>query len=269
MANETTPTGVTVNDEELKQLREMVRQEERSKLATRLNQLEATETEHHNMKARFVQTDAELLQAKEEARVLRESVKTDKSLDVQKLIEEVRSTTVRGLQASTEQRMTELSQQLAAVQAENKRLAVTSFKARRISEEQAAGNKFIVELIGGDTEVEIEQSITRAKEVYSKHFPSAVHGQPSATAGTSTGTNGSATAASAAGGANGPRPVATPATGDAAAPAPVGGDGRGVADLIGDIREKGDRSAFAANRAALKKAVAAEFAGTGANVMTR
>lgn len=264
-----TDGSVTMTDADLNLLRDKVRMEERGKLATRIDQLEATEIAYHEMKARLTTLEAETVPLREEVETLRKSVSTDKKLDVQKLIEEVRANAVASLQATTEQRISELSRQLETLTTENRRLALSSYKARRIAEEQAAGAKFILELVHGDTETEIDASITQAKQVYSKHFPSATPGQPGGQPPTSAGTTPAAAGAGASAGARGPSPVAIPAAGDAAAPAPVGGEGRGIAETVAELRAKHDLAGYAKVRADLKRAAAEEHAMTGTNIVTR
>lgn len=268
---------MTITEEEGKQLRETIRMEERGKLNNRITQLETMEVEYTNMKARFAAQEVEINSLRQslgtaqgELETLRKSKGTDgKSVDVQKLIEETKQATLSSMSADVTQKITELQTQVARMDMENKTLRLENYKSRRVQEEHLKGSKFIDELIQGNTEVEIEQSLARAKETYNRHFPGAVSTAtpPAAVqAGAVTGAGASGAGAPA---ARGPTPVTQPAVGDAAAPAPTGAEGRPISDLMSEIRAKRDFKGFAEARGDLKAAAAEIYnktAGTNAFV---
>lgn len=268
----TTPNDkiITLTEDEGKALRESIRAEEKAKLSTRIHALETMEVEHQNLKSRFVALENEnagltqqIGQLNKDVDDLRKAVPQDgKKVDIQKIIEEVRQATIAQVSQGTTQQINELTAKLTRMESESAQLRLENYRAKRLAEEQAKGSKFIAELVNGNSEVEIEQSITKAQEVYSRHFPSGAVTAPPTTVVPAAGASAS--------GAKGPTPVATPAVGDAAAHTPAGESGRSIQEVLRDVRAKGDPKAYAEQRRDLKAAAKEEFSNTvGANLMTR
>jgi len=262
---------VALSQEDLNGLREHIRMEERSKLQNRIDTLETAQTENLTLREQLLVANGQqstsaqaLVQAQQELATLQDSVTAeDSTVDVAKLIREVNDKAEERYATKTQDQLAALNTSVQEMKAENELLRVSNYRQTRINEETAKGEKFISELVNGNTEAEVETSIHTAIETYKNYFGS------------------------------GPAPVgATPPTGTPPAPSPMPGaspvrepvegqqahatpsspadNGEGVATMVKNLAGRQGKAVYEENREALLDAATSEFHSTvGANPMAR
>lgn len=236
-----------LSQEDLNHLKERIRSEERAKLQDKLGKASQLEQERQEwlQEKETLKKDKEALSANLDS--LKKSVHSESgTVDIPRLINEVTEKTSLQIAENTKGRMQELERSVAAMQEENSRLKIESYKSRRVSESKDKGEKFITELVSGKTEEEIEASLLKAKDAYKQYFAGITPAQP-VRAVTS----------------NGPSPVVEPAAQSQshAAPAAAPESGKeGVQNIITKLATPKGRRDYAENREALLEAAAEEAA---------
>ena len=240
---------VALNQDEINRLKEQVRTEERAKLQSRLERaaqleqsVEVLTAENENIR-KDKNTVASNLES------LRNSIKSESgSVDIPKLIEEITEKTSKQVAEKTQTEMAALSKTVATMQTENAQLKLGQYKSKRVLESRDKGDKFIAELVAGDSEEEIESSILRAKDAYTKYFAGTnVPAEPTQVSPPSN--------------TNGPTPVVDQASQAQAHATPAATDTgkEGMQSIVAGLKTKHGKEVYAENREALLDAAAAEM----------
>jgi len=259
----------SVSQDDLNQIRERIRMEERSKLQGKLDKLEASQQDVINLQQKVSQSDAEvtalkseLAKSKQALESLQSSVNTENEVDLAKLVREVNDKAAERFKAETHDRMQALENNVKNMQSENGKLRVENYKQRRITDETTKGTKFILELVVGNTEAEIEQSLQNAIAKHREYFgtsaqaPVVSNGNPAPTVPAAPGVT----------------PVTRPVeTANAnLQPSSSNVDGEGVQDMVKNLSGKKGKKLFTENRDTLLEAAGHEFKeNVGANPIVR
>lgn len=249
MADEhgSTAGAASVSAEDINAIRERIRMEERSKLQSKLEKLETMATENQHLTAQINEVKGQLAKTQTSFDTLQASVKKDdNSVDVAKLIREVSDKADKRYQEHFSTEIANLKATIGTMQTANQRLLVDNYRQKRMSEEQAKGTKFIRELVTGNTEAEIEQSLMDAIEKFKSYF-------------------GGSTAIAAP--TPQPQTVAQPGVAPVRAPVEAGnaalqptapGNGEGAMGIVQNLTGRAGKKLFAENREALLDAATRE-----------
>jgi len=249
-AAQATGQKITLTQDEINHIKETTRQEERSKLQSRLEKAANLEEKVQLLEANKQQVTQERNTLQTNLETLTASIKSDtNTVDIPKLVQEVTVAARTKTEAEIKDRMIALEDRLKAIDTENGQLKLDNYRSGRLAQEKDAGNKFIAELVTGNSQDEIEASLLKAKETYVQYFGAGTT-PPPATAPVKIG----------------PSPVVEPAAqGHAqaapAAPLPAGKEGL-VSVMKGLVKGKSDKKqkAFMENREALLEAAEEEAA---------
>jgi hypothetical protein len=148
----------------VKQQIEKARQEEKTKLYERITDLE---TENKGLKEGVSQKDSQLESLKLEVEVLKKSIKTEGSLDIQKLMEEVSTRAAEALKKQYDEALKKQTERIKALEKTNREFELGQLKTRLI-QEAGGENAMVVALVNGDSEEALHASIDRAKQEYQK-----------------------------------------------------------------------------------------------------
>lgn len=170
----TAPEPKTYTEEDLNVLRERIRTEERGKLRTRIEEMEAQLAALPKLSQERDTLKQNIAELTTKFESLKASVKQEASgapvVDIPKLIEEVTAKARERANAETAERLTRLETDLRRSNEEIAKSKLEQYRARRIADEQAKGNKLICELVKGNTAEEIEASITEAQDAFKRYM---------------------------------------------------------------------------------------------------
>lgn len=164
-------SGITLSQDELNHIKEQTRQEERSKLQSRLEKAASLEEKVQMIERDKQQVEQERNTLKSNLETLQKSIKSESNtVDIPKLVDEVTRAARTKTEAEIRDRMVALESRIQAIDAENNRLKLDSYRSKRLEKARADGGKFIAELVTGNSPEEIEASLLKASETYKQYF---------------------------------------------------------------------------------------------------
>lgn len=153
----------TYTEDQVEQMRERIRLEEREKLRKQLEQ---------EAQARAT-AEADARKRAEELDTLRKSVKPSEqgsTVDIPKLIDEVTAKARTSVEESFKSQLQSLDSEVKTLKADRDALRIDNYRKDRILKLKGEGTPFIEELVTGRTPEEIEASILAAQEAHKRYF---------------------------------------------------------------------------------------------------
>lgn len=244
------PAVTVITQADLTTAVEAARKEEKDKLYGEIETLKAQNAKFSSDKLAVDQQLATLTQEhatlKATAETLVKAKKSDGTIDVQKLIEEVTDRVAKGAETSYSKTVTELQNQVSALNGQLKSRELKEVRERLIVD--AGGvDSLIPELVQGNTEEEIKASVASSKAIFdrakSRFSPNTAQppaGTPSA-----------------------PAPISQPATAPAIAPLPLIDAMAPIdpsAPAMRQVSSRQDPKQWASNRAATLQSLSGRYA---------
>lgn len=156
------PAATTYTEAEFNAAVERARTEERTKITA---ELDTARAEVKTLTDKLATQGTELTTLKNTAETLQKAVKTDGNIDVSKLIEEVSERVAKSASNASATKVTELETRVTTLTQELKKKELSEFRTKAIA--AAGGTEALIpELVQGNTEEEINASVTRSKNIF-------------------------------------------------------------------------------------------------------
>lgn len=161
---------------------EKVRKEEKDKLYPKITELETQST---TLKEQIKLLEAKNVELSGKLAAIGTARTATGEVDVTKLTEEIATRAAAGVRQATEETIRTLQTRLEKTERENQSLALDNLR-KKLIEENGGPNKLIVELVRGNSEQELKDSVTSAKQAFERvqatigtpsNPPSIVNGQ--------------------------------------------------------------------------------------------
>jgi len=248
----TESSSQSLSMDEINQLKEKVRQEERAKLQSRLSKSDRMAEQVQSLEADKIAIEKERDTITASLDSLRKSIKSESgTVDIPHLIKEVTDNARMKAEKDIQERVVALDNRLKQIEAENSTLKVDNCRSKLLARAKDSGEQFIAELVTGNSSEELEASLLKAKETYVQYFGAAKKAQAPTPASAAT---------------NGPTPVSEPAAQTQAHASPVepqvpGKEGvLGLANSLRGVKSDKAKKTFAENRQELLDLAEAEAA---------